>query len=131
MIDSLLNNVRTLLTELDETPHSYKPDIRLSQEEEYKYKTGTLVHWLEALLAAAEFWKVMDSNDYLNIVVQQYNGFVKIYNDIISEGGLQTSFLNPVRHIPLSDVTDNEAYLRNLLDIQSKIEAMRAPVAGD
>jgi Acyl-CoA dehydrogenase, C-terminal domain len=132
-VDAMLGNVRTLMTELDETEHPYKADTRLSSEEEYKYKTGTLVHWLESVLAAAEFWKSMDSNDYLNIVVQQYNGFVKAFNDIVSEGALRTSFLNLLHHLPLPNVEDNEAFLRNLLDIRSKIEAMRipAPVAGD
>jgi alkylation response protein AidB-like acyl-CoA dehydrogenase len=130
-VDALLNSVRTLMTELDETAHPYKADVRLSSEEEYKYKIGTLVHWLEALMASAEFWKVMDNDDYLNIIVQQYNGFVKIYNDIISEGALQTPFLNPLRHLPLPEVEDNETYLRNLLAIQPKVEAMRVRVAGD
>jgi hypothetical protein len=82
-------------------------------------------------MASAEFWKVMDNDDYLNIIVQQYNGFVKIYNDIISEGALQTPFLNPLRHLPLPEVEDNETYLRNLLAIQPKVEAMRVRVAGD
>lgn len=129
--DEMVNNVRTLMAEIDNAEHPYKLDTRLSSEAEYKYKTGTLVHWLESILAAAEFWKVMNSNDYLNIIVQQYNAFVKAYNDIISEGALQTPFLTPIHHLPLPDVDDNEAYLRNLLDIQTKIAAMRAPVAGD
>jgi hypothetical protein len=118
------------MTELDETASPYNPDTRLLSEAEYKYKVGTLVHWLECVLASVEFWKVMDSDLYLNAVVQQYNAFVKAYNDIISEGALQTPFLNPVHHHPLPQVDDNETFLRNLLNIESKIAAMRAPVAG-
>ena len=52
-------------------------------------------------------------------------------NEIISEGGLKTDFLTPIHHLPLPEITDNEAYLRNLIAVQSKLEAMRAPVMGD
>jgi alkylation response protein AidB-like acyl-CoA dehydrogenase len=121
-VDDMLDSVQTLMIELDETG--------LASEPEYKYKTGTLVHWLEAVLAAAEFWKVMDDNLYLNIVVQVYNQFVKIFNDIISEGVLQTDFLQAIRHIPLPEVSDNETFLRNLLNIESKVTQMRESVVG-
>ena len=124
-IDMLLNRVRDLMTELDNTTQDAVTGTKLSLEAEYKYKIGTLVHWLESLLAAAEFWKVIDSNDYLNGIVQQYNGIVKAFNDIISEGALQTEFLNPIRHCPLPTIEDKEEYLRKLLDIQSKIECLR------
>lgn len=122
-VDQMLDRVQTLLDELDEKG--------VAGEAEYKYKTGTIVHWLEAVLAAAEFWKVMDNDLYLNIIAQVYNQFSKAFNDIISEGGLDTAFLQPVRQLPLPDVTDNEAFLRNLLDIESKVRQMRSPVAGD
>lgn len=130
-VDAMLDALRRLMNELDNTSLPDDPNAKLSTEAEYKYKAGTLLHWLESVLAAAEFWKVMDSDDYLNIVAQQYNGFVKAFNDVISEGVLQTPFLSFVHQRPLSQVEDNEAYLRNLLDIQSKIEAMRVRVAGD
>lgn len=122
-VDAMLARVQELMNELDSTG--------LSSSEEYKYKTGVLVHWLEAVLASAEFWKVMDSDLYLNIVVQTYNGFAKVFNEVISEGALQTEFLASLRHVPLPEVEDNEAFLRNLMDIESKIRQMRAPVAGD
>jgi hypothetical protein len=122
-VDAMLSRVQEFVNETDASEDS--------SEAEYKYKTGVLVHWLEAVLASAEFWKVMDDDLYLNIIVQTYNGFVKVFNDIISEGDLKTEFLNPVRHVALPEVADNETFLRNLLDIESKIRQMRAPVAGD
>ena len=103
----------------------------VATEAEYKYKIGTLVHWLESVLAAAEMWRVLDNDLYLNAVVQQYNDFVKAFNDIVSEGLLETPFLLPVHHQPLPDVDDNETFLRNLLDVQAQVEAFRQPVAGD
>lgn len=122
-VDEMLGSIRALMGELNV--------LGLANEAEYKYKTGTLVHWLEAVLAAAEFWKVMDDDLYLNIVVQVYNQFVKTFNDIISEGTLEANFLQPIRHIPLPKVSDNEAFLRNLFDIESKVAMMRVPVVGD
>jgi alkylation response protein AidB-like acyl-CoA dehydrogenase len=122
-VDAMLERVQEFVNETDSSEEG--------GEAEYKYKTGVLVHWLEAVLASAEFWKVMADDLYINIIVQTYNGFVKVFNDIISEGGLQTGFLNPVRHVPLPEVADNESFLRNLLEIESKIRQMRAPVAGD
>lgn len=122
-VEMMLEQVRTLMQELDSTG--------LEAEAEYKYKTGTLVHWLESILAAAEMWAVIENDDYLNVIVQQYNGFVTVFNEIVSEGALQTAFINPIRQRPLPTVSDNESYLRHLLDIQSQIERFRHPVAGD
>lgn len=122
-VDMMLNRVRDLMTELD--------DSGLSSDLEYKYKTGVLVHWLESVLASAEFWQVMDDDLYANVIVQTYNGFVTAFNEIISEGALQTDFFSPLRQQALPEVDDNETFLRNLLDIQSKVEQMRSPVAGD
>jgi len=122
-VDAMLASVNSLMTELDETD--------LNGDLEYKYKTGVLVHWLEAVLASAEFHAVMNDDLYANVIVQTYNGLVNTFNEIISEGALQTNFLTPLRQKPLPEVEDNRSFLRNLLDIKSKIEAMRAPVAGD
>jgi alkylation response protein AidB-like acyl-CoA dehydrogenase len=121
-VPGYLAQVKQLLDELDETG--------LSSEAEYKYKVGTLVHWLESVLAAGEFWKTMGDDLYLNVIVQQYNAFVKAFNDIISEGALETPFLTPVRHVPLPKVENNEAFLRDLLDVAGKIEAMRVAPTG-
>ncbi|MEL7436514.1 MAG: acyl-CoA dehydrogenase family protein, partial [Chloroflexota bacterium] len=84
-VDAMLQRVRDLMAELDETD--------LSSDLEYKYKTGVLVHWLEAVLASAEFVQVMGEDIYINAIIQTYNGFVTEFNKTISEGGLQTEFL--------------------------------------
>ena len=97
----------------------------------FKYKTGVLVHWLEAVLASAEFWQVMGDDLYANVIIQTYNGFVTAFNQVISEGALQTEFLAPLRQQALPEVDDNETFLRNLLNVKAKVEQMRAPVAGD
>lgn len=122
-VNTMLTRVQELMAELDSTG--------LSSSEEYKYKTGVLVHWLEAVLASAEFWKVMDDDTYLNIIVQTYNSFVKAFNDVISEGNLQTEFLSALRHVALPEIANNEDFLRNLIDIENKIRTMRSAVAGD
>lgn len=122
-VDAMLEQVVMLTQELDESG--------LSSDLEYKYKTGVLVHWLEAVLASAEFYTVMDDELYANVIVQTYNGLVQAFNEIISEGALQTDFMTPLRQKPLPEVDNNESFLRNLLNIKSKIEAMRARVAGD
>jgi alkylation response protein AidB-like acyl-CoA dehydrogenase len=131
----IVDRMRTLLAELDDTPLPEDPDKALSSGPEYKYKTGTLLHWMEAIMAAGEFWKVTENDNYLNVIVQQYNGFVNEFNRVISEGVLQTPFLTPMKHQPLPEVEDNETFLRELLDVEAQIEAFRqqtqAPVAGD
>jgi hypothetical protein len=118
-----IQSVRTLMAELESSG--------LASESEYKYKTGALLHWLESVLAAAEMWKVIANDDYLNVVVQQYNSFVKAFNDIVSEGNLNTPFLSPERQRPLPQVENNEVYLRKILDIETAIRSMREAVAGD
>ena len=122
-VDLMLSRVRDLMDELDSTG--------LSSDLEYKYKTGVLVHWLEAVLASAEFWQVMGDDLYANVIIQTYNGFVTAFNQVISEGALQTDFLAPLRQQALPEVDDNETFLRNLLNVKAKVEQMRAPVAGD
>jgi len=124
-VPQMIDRVRDLMTELDQTSWQGDPDKRLSSEAEYKYKTGTLVHWLESVLAAAEFWKVTENNNYLNVVVQQYNNFVKAFNDIVSEGVLQTAFLAPARHMPLPSVKDSESFLRELLDVETQLQRLK------
>ncbi len=122
-VDAMLASINGLVDELNETD--------LSSDLEYKYKTGVLVHWTEAVMAAAEYRTFMNNDLYNNVIIQTYNGFVTVFNEIISEGNLQTAFLAPLRQQALPDVEDNETFLRDLLDIQSKIEQMRTPVAGD
>jgi len=120
---ALIDAVRALNDELESTG--------LSSETEYKYKIGMLTQWLESVLASVEFWAVMGDDLYLNAIIQQYNGFVRTFNEVISEGALNTPFLTPLRHVPLPTVENNEAFLRDLLAIEEKVTAMRMPVAGD
>lgn len=122
-VEAMLQRVRDLMTELDETG--------LSSDLEYKYKTGVLVHWLEAVLASAEFWQVMGDDLYINAIIQTYNGFVEEFNKTVSEGALQTAFMTPLRQRPLPEVEDNVAFLRDLMNVQDKVAQMRMPVAGD
>lgn len=122
-VETYIQRVKDLIQELDETG--------LSSEAEYKYKIGTLVHWLEAILAAGEMWATFEDDVYLNVVIQQYNGFVKAFNDILIEGALSTDFLTPLRELPLPQVEDNETFLRSLLDMESKLASFRQPAFGD
>lgn len=130
-VANILDQVRALMAEIDESPSTFDENSGLADEPEYKYKTGILVHWLEALLAAGEFWYVTENDDYLNVIVRQYNELTKAFNEIISEGGFATPFMQPMRQQPIPNVEDREAYLRRLLDVYAQIENFRQPVAGD
>jgi alkylation response protein AidB-like acyl-CoA dehydrogenase len=115
---TIISSVRGLLNEIDGTP--------MGSEAEYKYKTGTLLHWMEAIQASAEFWKVYGDDRYLNAIIQTYNGFVKAFNDIVSEGNLETPFLSPIRQLAMPEVEKEEDFLRDLMDIRNKVpQAMR------
>lgn len=122
-VDAMFGSVRSLVAELDET--------NAATDLEYKYKTGTLVHWVESVMAAGEFWKVMDNDDYLNVIIMAYNDFVTNFNMIVAEGGFSTSFLQPLHLNPIPETDNNEAKLRELLDIKTQLERFRQPVAGD
>lgn len=110
---TIINSVRALTQELEANGYA--------SEAEYKYKTGTLLHWMEAVQAAAEMWKVYNDDRYLNVIVLQYNAFVKAFNDIVSEGNLKTDFLTPARMLEIGEVGEEEAYLRDLINIQQRL----------
>ena len=116
-VDAMLDSVRTLLDAIDERD--------LGVEAEYKYKVGTIVHWLESILAAAEMVRTLDDNRYLNVIVLQYNQLVTAFNDIVAEGPLDVPFMTPMHQVPLPQVDDNETFLRDILDVQAKVEQMR------
>ena len=63
----------------------------LTQDPEHRYKLGTLLHWMEALLAACEMWKAAEEPEFLNAVVMQYNAFVNQFNQVISESALKNA----------------------------------------
>ena len=69
----------------------------LTTDPEHRYKLGTMLHWMEALLAACEMWKATDEDEYLNAVTMQYNAFANQFNQIISESALRTEFLPLMR----------------------------------
>jgi len=98
----------------------------LSQDPEHRYKLGTLLHWLEALVAACELWKASAEDEFLNAVVMQHNAFVNQFNQVISESGLGTAFLPMMRQRQLQDV---EAPREFLLRLFSKAQALQAAPA--
>ena len=92
-----------------------------TNEPEYRYKIGMLVHNLEALLAAVELWKATGNDHYLNAVIMQWNDVAKLINRIISEGCLEVAFIEPLRQLPLPEVADPRRFLLDLLDVKSQI----------
>ncbi|MDE2855251.1 MAG: acyl-CoA/acyl-ACP dehydrogenase [Chloroflexota bacterium] len=93
----------------------------LTNEPEYRYKIGMLVHNLEALLSAVELWKVTENEHYLNAIIMQYNEVGKLINRIISEGDLAVDFIKPLRQLPLPQPEDPRAFLLDLLDVKRQI----------
>ncbi len=73
----------------------------LTTDPEHRYKMGTLLHWMEALLAACEMWRATEEDEYLNAVIMQYNAFVNQFNSVISESALKTPFLTLMRQRPM------------------------------
>ena len=92
-----------------------------TNEPEYRYKIGMLVHNLEALLSAVELWKVTGNDHYLNAIIMQYNDVGKLINRIISEGDLTVDFIEPLRQLPLPKPSDPRGFLLGLLDVKGQI----------
>jgi alkylation response protein AidB-like acyl-CoA dehydrogenase len=110
----LMDTVRSILDEVK--------DRDLTNDPEYNYKTGDLLHWLEAFLAACEMWRLY-GDQYANIIAIQYNALAHMVNEMIAEGGMTTEFLTPVRlHAIPDNLEDPAEYLRDLLDIRTKIQ---------
>ncbi|MCY3716513.1 MAG: acyl-CoA/acyl-ACP dehydrogenase [Chloroflexi bacterium] len=85
----------------------------LMTDPEHRYKLGTLLHWMEALLAACELWKASNEPHFLNAVVMQHNAFVAQFNQVISESALETPYLRTLRQKPLQiDEEPREFLLR-------------------
>ncbi|MEL6408551.1 MAG: acyl-CoA dehydrogenase family protein [Chloroflexota bacterium] len=116
-VEAMLQSVRDLLATLNE--RGWDSDV------EYKYKIGTLVHWLESVLAAAEMWKVFENDNYLNVIVYQYNSLVKAFNDIVAEGAIDIAFMSPTRQMPLPEIDDNTAFLRGLMNLREQLAQIR------
>jgi alkylation response protein AidB-like acyl-CoA dehydrogenase len=109
---ALIGSVRTLVAEI--------AALGLDGDAEYKYKQGTLVHWLESLLSALDMWKFYEDDTFLNVIIQQYNSIAKTFNDIIIEGNLQTELLTPMRQLPIPQTDDPVGFLRRIMDIEER-----------
>ncbi len=92
-----------------------------TNEPEFRYKIGMLVHNLEAVLSAVELWKVTGNDHYLNAIVMQYNEVGKLINRIISEAFFEVEFVDPLRQLPLPTVADPRQFLLDLLDVKGQI----------
>ena len=86
----------------------------LMTDPEHRYKLGTMVHWMEALLAACELWKATEEDEYLNGVIMQYNAFANEFNQIVSESALRTEFLQLMRQRPLHQFDNPREFLLRL-----------------
>ncbi|MCY3918042.1 MAG: acyl-CoA/acyl-ACP dehydrogenase [Chloroflexi bacterium] len=93
----------------------------VTNEPEYRYKVGMLVHNLEALLSAVELWKATENDQYLNAIIMQYNDVAKLINRIISEGDLAVDFIEPLRQLPLPQPDDPRGFLLGLLDVKRQL----------
>ncbi len=93
----------------------------LLTDPEHRYKLGTLLHWMEALLAACELWKATEEPHFLNAVVMQHNGFVNQFNQVISESALETPFLPQMRGAPLQIDEEPRTFLLRLYERAQQI----------
>ena len=105
-------------------------DRDLARDPEHRYKLGTMLHWMEALLAACEMWKATDEDEYLNAVAMQYNAFVNEFNQIISESGLRTAFLPLMRQRPLNSFGAPRDFLLRLYERAQQFSAPREAIAN-
>ena len=103
----------------------------LTTDPEHRYKLGTIIHWMEALLAAAELWKATEADDYLNGVIMQHNAFVNQFNQIISESALQTDFLPLMRQRPLHKVDNPREFLLRLYHQVGQFDFRQAAPASE
>ena len=103
---------------------------QLAKDPEHRYKLGMMLHWMEALLAACEMWKVTDEKEFLNAVIMQYNAFVNQFNQIISESALQTPFLMLMRQEPLHCAEAPRDFLLRLFNLAQQFAAPREAVVA-
>ena len=103
-------------------------DREVSSDPDYRYKIGDLIHWMESILAAAELWKLTGNDNFLNLVVIQYNGFVNVFNTLISENGMTTEFMMPVRQLPIPEDLENPGeFLHQLMDVEGQLQKAKVP----
>jgi len=109
----LVDTTRALLDEIQNREATNEP--------EFRYKVGMIVHNLEALLSAIELWKVTENDHYLNAIIMQFNDTGKLINRIISEGNFDASFIQPMRQLPLPKVENPQQFLLDLLNVKGQI----------
>ena len=96
-----------------------------SSNPEYKYKAGDLIHWIESVVSTTELWAVTQHDEYLNAVIQQFNGFTRTFNEIVSEGNLDVPFFTPLRQRPIPEnLDDPQSFLHDLCNVHDKIKQM-------
>lgn len=119
--------VQTMLDQVSNLLDAINTTSSVGSDPEYKYKAGDLVHWMESVIAAVDLWAVTENDEYLNAVVLQYNGFVNVFNQIVSEGGFDVAFLTPMRQRPLpSEIDDPQAFLLALCDVRAQVVTRHA-----
>jgi len=117
---TIIDNVKAVLTAID--------DNGLSNDPDHKYKTGDLQHWVESIVAAMEFWKVTEDDNFLNAVIMQYNGFVNAYNAVIAESAFDVPFLTPLHYRPLPEnIGDPVTFLKGMLELRGRFERELSP----
>ena len=112
-VQCLLDTTRAIYEEIESREATNEP--------EFRYKIGTVVQNLEALLSAIELWKVTENNNYLNGIVMQFNSTGNLLNTIISEGDFSAEFVPPMRQRPLPEIADPTQFLYDLLDVRSQL----------
>ena len=103
----------------------------LTTDPEHRYKLGTMLHWMEALLAACEMWKTSGEDEFLNAVIMQYNAFVNQFNQIISESALRTPFLRQMRQRPLRRLEAPRDFLLRLFNLAQQFSSPREAMAAE
>ncbi len=101
----------------------------LTTDPEHRYKLGTMLHWMEALLAACELWKATEEEEFLNAVALQYNAFANQFNQIISESALNTPFLSLMRQQPMRCQGKPRDFLLRLYQLAQQFATPREAMA--
>lgn len=103
----------------------------LTTDPEHRYKMGTMLHWMEALLAACEMWRATEENEYLNAVIMQYNAFVNQFNSVISESALTTPFLTLMRQRPMRKFEKPREFLLGLYHLVEQFSVRQEALVAE
>ncbi|GAB1420834.1 hypothetical protein MASR2M15_09580 [Anaerolineales bacterium] len=111
--ENLLSKVNEFLKAIDVN--------ELSNDLDYKYKIGQLLQGLEAILASCEMVAIL-GEAYYNIIPQQYNRYINMFNEYLCESAFEIELISPVRQRKLEQPADVRGYLLDLLDVRNKIQ---------